>query len=109
MLVHAPWGMWRPDLSMAPGRLSVNAHPVFRLMSATQEALSVPPTPFGLTSPPSPVFGKLDLHFLPLPGHGGGLVIQIKLIIVSHSYKVKEPEVCTQPKQNQSKPFLETV
>lgn len=43
MIVHAPWGMWRPDLSMAPGRLSVNAHPVFHLMSATQEALFFPP------------------------------------------------------------------
>lgn len=88
MIVHAPWGMWRPDLSMAPGRLSVNAHPVFHLMSATQEALFSPP--FGLTSSPSPVFGKLDLHFLPLPGRGGGLVLQIELIIVSHSYRQSE-------------------
>lgn len=43
-------------------------------------------SPFGLASPPSSVFRKLDLQFLPLPGHGGGHVMQNRLIIVSHSY-----------------------
>ena len=55
-------------------------------MGATVEALF----PFGLASPPSPVFWKLDLHFLPLPGHGGGHVIQIRLIRIPRSYRHSE-------------------